>query len=151
MTPPALARRVVFLDIDGVLNTIFSWGKRPHAAALEPERVARINALCAATGAVIVVTSTWRLVFDMDGLRQLLTGAGLTAPIVDVTPCLDTGHRCDEIRFWVNSQPEPPDSYVIFDDDETAGIEGHFVWIARSRGVEDWHVDRARKLLMEER
>lgn len=140
MTPPAPARRVVFLDIDGVLNTIFSWGKRPHAAAL-----------CEATGAVVVVTSTWRRVFDMGGLRQLLTGAGLTAPIVDVTPCLDTGHRCDEIRFWVNSQPEPPDSYVIFDDDETAGIEGHFVWIARSRGVEDWHVDRARKLLMGER
>lgn len=138
---------VVFLDIDGVLNTIFTWGRRPHAAALEPARVARINTLCAETGAVVVVTSTWRRLFELDDLRALLAGAGLTAPIVGVTPCLDTGHRRDEIRFWVNSRPEPPARFVIFDDDETAGIAGHFVWIARSRGVEDWHIDRAREVL----
>ena len=122
----ATPSRVVFLDIDGVLNTIFSWGKRPLHETLDAERVQRIRHLCDVTGSVVVISSSWRMLFSVDELRQMLA-----LPVIGCTPQLGTGHRCDEIRFWVNSQQAPPDHFVIFDDDETAGIPGHFVWIAQ--------------------
>lgn len=139
----AEAPKIIFLDIDGVLNTILTWGKRPLNESIDPERVQRIKNLCDETGAKIVISSTWRKLFSLEELKKMLD----PLPVIDTTPSLNTGWRCDEIRFWLHTQPEIPLKFVIIDDDSTAAISKHFVYIAKSRGVEDSHIMIAKEIL----
>lgn len=118
--------RVLFLDIDGVLN---------HAAefALDAGRVGTdlvssvcLEALMFALGcsletrlARIVISSTWRL--DPRNLRTIATvlrSHGLE--IEDVTPYLGgTGSRGSEIAAWLSAHPDVA-GYVIVDDSPEA-------------------------------
>lgn len=142
--------KVAFVDFDGVLNSPQTWGRRPHLAALDEPRVALLNDFCVAHNVSVVISSTWRVVFDLEALRGLLGAKGFTAPVIGVTPSLYTVHRSDEIRLWLASQPAGAiEGYVIFDDNETAGygLEPHFAWIAQSRGLEPQHMRAAAKKL----
>lgn len=54
---------VLFLDIDGVLNsveTMRSGRWNAGTETLDPENVERLDRLIQLTGAVVVVSSTWR-------------------------------------------------------------------------------------------
>jgi hypothetical protein len=122
--------KVVFLDFDGPLIPIMSHqcprvsGKGAQAW---PSCVAALNRITDATGAVIVVSSTWRA----DGLmrtRERLTEWGVKADCLDLTPYLkdrtDGGvwigvPRGREIQAWLDGYGrEPIESFVILDDDK---------------------------------
>ena len=101
---------VVFLDIDGVLNSEAYARKleeRHRALGHEepscPKRettcdcfklyhqidrnaVARVNRIVAATSAQIVIFSTWRKLFDLPELERILVEHGLVAEIIGATP-----------------------------------------------------------------
>lgn len=109
--------RVVFLDIDGVLVS-GEWlrGGKPgeyRAKRPDPERVAVLFDLLDRSGAVCVLSSTWRY----GDWRQHLP-AEVVARIIDCTPdlrsfAIDRGH---EIAAWLAEHPEV-EAYVILDDD----------------------------------
>lgn len=121
---------LVFLDIDGVLNSTAWSGVRPVRGfippssaeeALEEERldpacVARLRVLVARTGAKVVITSSWRHKMSITQFSRMLTLYGFPdAPIVGVTPDLP-GPRGEEVRAWLaNRAPNAP--YAILDDD----------------------------------
>ena len=68
--------KVIFLDIDGVLNNSGNSFRR-----LDPENVARLNALCRQSGARVVVSSSWRL-WGMKLVRERLREEGFAGRIV---------------------------------------------------------------------
>lgn len=122
--------KVIFLDIDGVLNSNdFVCSQRFEAKAdkgfpdshLDENAIARINKLCEETGAKIVLSSTWR---SIDNVLEVLKRNGLKADIVDKTPNLDrklesglwtSKIRGDEIQAWLDENE--CEQYLIIDDD----------------------------------
>lgn len=106
-----MPRPVIFLDVDGVLITRRSRNMRTPT----PRCVARLNELCSATGAVLVVSSVWRLGRPLKALRALLRGWGVKARVVGVTPRMDA-ERGHEIAAYLREHPEV-ERFVILDDD----------------------------------
>jgi hypothetical protein len=128
--------KYLFLDIDGVLNhdewfesVLYkrhqeNWKK----SMFDPECVARVNKILEATGARLVVSSSWR---SMTDLEEIFAGVGLPTtfwrtPHADyIYPDLDPIRDLynDDIRYWRGSEikyfleQHPADNYVILDDD----------------------------------
>jgi len=156
--------KAVFLDIDGVLATWGSMTQRPrgpdHEARFVPECVARLNRITGATGAEIVVSSSWRQCnHDMwQRFIQYLGAEGVEATVAGRTPSLtskDIGD-CDawdwirglEIIVWLRDHPV--EAVVIIDDDRDMGpLNRWFVYVdhGMDHGLLDEHVDRAIEIL----
>lgn len=113
--------KVLFLDIDGVLNSSrtaeafgrYSWTLDPDEMRLfDAVALGMIRRLCAETGAVVVWSSTWRLSYSINDL-----GTAFDLPTVGETPVLVPGTRGDEIAAWLADHPEVT-TYAIVDDDD---------------------------------
>lgn len=122
---------VIFLDFDGVLNSFRGGGAsddwaspRGAASRLERPMVERLNRIVAATGARIVVSSSWRLEFTLPELRQILFFAGFKGRVLGVTPRVGVreftfaARRATAIVEWLRCflQRYPLDGYLILDD-----------------------------------
>ena len=86
---------VVALDLDGVCNddafiraalaghgVIAQWNTDLAARTLDPVRVARVQRVCDAAGASIVLVTGWRRWASAEDITACLRGAGLTAPVL---------------------------------------------------------------------
>jgi hypothetical protein len=134
--------KVIFLDIDGVLNSHQSahfwhnkrdqskwenemyrdWpGTLKEYIAMEfcPIALSNLEELIRRIpDAKIVVSSTWRMGETVDTLKKIFQPSKLVSDaIVDKTPVFSDGPRGDEIQHWLNNNPEVT-SYVILDDDD---------------------------------
>jgi hypothetical protein len=95
------AAPVVFLDIDGVLNSCESRATGDHDLA--PPLVAHLEYLVTATAAEIVLSSTWRLEPLLEQqVRETLAWRGME--LRGKTPDMEStglGDRVDEIFAWL--------------------------------------------------
>jgi hypothetical protein len=123
--------KVIFLDIDGVLNSQEFLNKNKGASGfsagrIDPELVARLNRIVQSTGAKIVISSTWRHGKSVWELKHMLRSRGFqySSNIIDRTP-IGMGIRGQEIQDWLELDPErervdpnhdPVEAYVIIDD-----------------------------------
>jgi hypothetical protein len=144
--------RFVLLDFDGVICWAGSYRKDPAnprredgAHLLDPACVARVQRICDATGAAIVLSTSWR-VMGFERVTALLRVRGLTAPVVDMTPDEPESNRMrdEEIAEWMTRRGVRPDQVVILDDDPIAPplawrwVESNF-----GEGITDAHVEEA--------
>lgn len=119
--------KVVFLDIDGVLNSTIYDRKRDWSdirSFIDETRLPLVKEIVDKTGAVIVLSTTWRSHWDRREEFCDVTGKiiieifgkfGLN--IYDKTPCLGLfSTRYDEIKQWLEEQIEEIESFVIIDD-----------------------------------
>lgn len=158
--------RVIFLDIDGVLNSQryfesgaidpsgLSWGK----SQIDPEAVSRLNTLVAETGAKIVISSSWRHMWSLGEMKKMLGERGFehVDDIIDITPTLD-GVRGDEILDWLENQEEGSriggesvGDFVIIDDDSDFPHPGQSEKLVQTNhevGLTDLDVRRAISVL----
>lgn len=153
---------VVFLDIDGVLNhtgVYAECAKRPGQTDpddwIDPECVARLDTLCAATSASLVISSSWRIYLKTaEGVAKVLRTRGLRAPVVGATPSLAPDSsglfpRWREIETWLAEHPEVT-SYVIVDDTNWPLFPpSRFVRTNPATGLTDADVARAIWILTE--
>lgn len=147
-----MPRTVIFLDIDGVMNTYYSAITEPEtlAASLEPANVAALNELVRQSGSVIVISSNWRQTHTLVELRAGFAAAGCEITIHDTTPCLKGQSRSQEIQAWILSQPEPPARYVILDDEhDMPEHPGKLIKTDPKDGLCEHHVRQALGLLGE--
>jgi len=139
----------VFLDLDGVCNDDAHYsaavaGCRTHAEAivaalargLDPVRVARVERVCAAVDASVVIISGWRRYATTEQIGASLAAAGLTAPVVDAVGGLRfSGEtRAQATQEWLRAHPEVT-AWVVLDDDERQ----HWRW---SHGEAAWCAGR---------
>jgi hypothetical protein len=103
--------KVIFLDIDGVLNCATTRERFRGAVGIDGQLLHRFKMILNQTAAEVVLSSTWRLFPDMrDELRLL------GVKIKDITPDNKGGLRGDEIAKWLWDHPEVS-TYAILDDD----------------------------------
>ena len=101
----SVPRKVIFLDIDGVMNSVNTRPQDPRGLIdfLDPRNVSVLNAIVEATGAVVVVSSTWRLSMPFAALRSTFAGAGCVAEILRAVRARPAGGAGDPRRL--SSQP----------------------------------------------
>jgi hypothetical protein len=130
--------RVIFLDIDGVLNRT---GYHPAESTglrswIEPELASRLSAVIDATSASIVLSSDWRVGRELDVLQHELAAAGVIGVLHGVTPILGPP-RWREIEAWLAKQPIAPEAFVIIDDGFDMGpFAGRFVRTSPLTGLD---------------
>lgn len=119
--------KVLFLDIDGVLNhekhyqwlhysgEATSFQKTHPYCNFNPVSVKLLNKIIDETGCEIVLSSSWR--FDgITKINNIFDKVGIKHKIIDVTPSLGSLCRGKEIDKWLSEHPEVT-KYVIVDDD----------------------------------
>ena len=116
-----LMDKIVFLDIDGVLNNIGQAVTRDQfwtadSASLDKTSVGILNWICECTGASVVISSTWRHSHsDPEWYHEVFRSYdSFDINVVGVTPNLYT-IRGKEIKQYVDDNQI--ENYVIIDDD----------------------------------
>lgn len=153
--------KIVFLDIDGVLNNADD--SDPHTYKdgcyfYSPACVTRLNNITDKTGAKIVVSSTWRLGKTVEQLQAQLLEMGVTGDVIDKTCSLAhlDGYRGNEIIKWVKDNEDLLGyhhynfkEYVILDDDSDMLLwqKDNFVHTDGYRGLTDSDVYDAISIL----
>lgn len=105
--------KVIFLDIDGVLNCNRTPNPRKFPYIIDKKLLARLKKLLRTTKAKVVLSSTWRL--DPIG-RYAARHWGV--PFMDVCPDLPTKPRRNEILAWLAHHPKVTRYAVIDDEDD---------------------------------
>jgi HAD domain in Swiss Army Knife RNA repair proteins len=138
-------RRVVFLDIDGVLAPIRRWDRYGD---LEPACIEVLNEIVASARADVVISSTWRHGRTVAELQAMLEAKGFTGRVVDKTPTGAPGaERGDEIAAWLAEHAMG--GYVIIDDHVDMGeLRTELVLTHPSRGLQPADAPRAIEILM---
>ena len=131
--------RVLFLDIDGVLNRT---GYRPRESVglrswIEPELAARVSQLVRTIDAAIVLSSDWRRGREHAQLADELRSAGIDGNLLGVTPVLG-GARWREIEAWMADNNVQAESVAIIDDGYDMGsLAGRFVRVSPLVGLDE--------------
>lgn len=128
--------KIVFLDIDGVLNNLrhtrmldekgLGNGFGDHGAlrrgeftkatvGFDPLSVYAFQRLLEDTDALTVVSSTWRINYSPEQLRSLFKPFNCNPRIFDVTPG-GGGFRGKQVEQWLTTHPSV-ESFVCLDDD----------------------------------
>lgn len=118
---------IIFLDIDGVMNTRQHLRRQKKKAGRIsntnwcPIACRHLNLLCEQFDAGIIVSSTWRYNHDIEELREFFADNNIAPELViDATPSLihekSLGSFCrgDEIAGWLKEND--CSTYVIIDD-----------------------------------
>jgi hypothetical protein len=105
--------KVIFLDIDGVLNCKRTPNPRKLPYVVDPPLLDRFKRLVAAAQAEVVLSSTWR--YDPAGL---FSAQRWGIPFKDVIPDLPDRTRRDEICVWLEKHPDVTRFAVIDDEDD---------------------------------
>lgn len=129
-------RRVVFLDVDGVLNSHIiaeEWFQRTNKGGYGGwfseidiptkenvkwghNNVDNLRDIVRATNCEIVISSDWRKSFTEEKFKEMFALYGWKdAPIIDRTSVLK--NRALEINAWLSENPDVTD-YVILDDND---------------------------------
>lgn len=127
--------KIIFLDIDGVLNCESTKERFHGYIGVEQSKISILKKIVEATNAKIVLSSTWRL--DMWWHRQgdnvkldtynyiadELAKQDIT--IFDITPHHKDSHRGREIKEWLDTATDEIENYVVIDDDTYDIIKEH--------------------------
>jgi HAD domain in Swiss Army Knife RNA repair proteins len=105
--------KIIFLDIDGVLNCAKTHNPRKLPYIVDPKLLKRLKRLLELTGAKIVLSSTWR--YDPAGL---FSAKYWGIPYIDVIPDMPKKSRCEEVRAWLKAHPKVKRFVVIDDEDD---------------------------------
>ena len=167
-------KKIIFLDIDGVLNTEYNqhllayhgkpW-KDKHGAFFDPEAVAQLERIIVKTEADIVIESSWKYL-GLETMRQMWRDRNMPGHIIDVTPSsasdnwllhanldeMDPAHtqgKGVEIASWMADNLHEEAHYVIIDDEYVIldSQQPHFILTNPYDGITPELADRAIQLL----
>ena len=159
-------RKVIFLDIDGVLNTKYWYTqmdrntpKDKYGYAFDPNSVVNLKKILDETGADIVISSSWKCM-GLSQLEEMWEERSLPGKIIGITPNsvsdelllnadidnMELFHiRGTEIREWLRKNSKHVSHYAILDDMDNVLPEqqDHFVWIDPDIGITDGNAAQA--------
>jgi hypothetical protein len=104
--------KIIFLDIDGVLNCKKTPNPRKFPYIVDKQLLARLRRLLARTGAKVVLSSSWRT--DPVGL---FAAKYWGVPFMDVCPDMPKSPRRNEVLRWLARHPKVT-RYAIIDNED---------------------------------
>jgi hypothetical protein len=104
--------KVLFLDVDGVVNNKRTKENFEGFMAIDPAMAALVQRIVRNTGCEIVLSSSWRLF--RNGREEI---ESKICKFADITPILHAP-RGYEIKVWLTRHPEI-EHYAILDDAES--------------------------------
>lgn len=151
--------KVIFLDMDGVLNNrnsmamsaIFGIHPRTHVGGIytvDPTCVKLLECLVAVSGAKIVVSSSWRgrTRETTQNVRNAFEWAGapeLWNQVIDVTPQHADRFRGREIDEWLKLHGRVTNFVVLDDDSFDITQKDNFVHVPGKIGLTFEHIEKA--------
>lgn len=151
-------RKIIFLDIDGVLNTE-RWHCQTASNELQdeygykfdPVAVTNLSKIIEETGADIVISSSWKFM-GLSKMRKMWKDRKLPGNVIGITPNTVSDEfllnvdldnmdimaiRGQEVKEWLMLKKNEITNYVILDDmnDILQEQESHFVWIDPEVGI----------------
>jgi len=148
------ARRIVFLDFDGVINRVSKQGyylSSPVEPQIERRLALRVGGMVERLNASVVVSSDWRHNYTLGELRRFLQvyGGIPTRRVLGVT---ENGWvRGEEIQNWLKGMGEPVHLAILDDNHEGRfsmdGVREWFVKTTPEKGVSEENIAAASKLL----
>ena len=143
---PASGYPVIFLDIDGVLNILQN--VQELSLPLERQSVTVLNDLIRESGAKVVISSSWRLYYSLDKIRDILEDYGFSGDIIGKTPVMKGSQRGEEIKTWLQIHGEEVQNFVILDDhSDMSDIQDYLVQTMSNEGLQKRHGVKALQLL----
>lgn len=115
---------VLFLDIDGVLNTRKSLLEDRE---MDKDCLEQLERVVKATGCKIVISSSWRIMGKMHVIRMMNKTLGRVGEtvraVIGCTPTrLDNSDlRGDEIQAWLDKHTDQVQKFIILDDETDMG------------------------------
>lgn len=158
--------KVLFLDIDGVLNSL-AFLQRVHCGGaaegaklrryapevlIDVDAVARLNEVIKRSGAVCVVSSAWRVVHSLERLERALRFRGFIGTLIGSTNeegtwvdhddriILEGFERHTEITDWLNAHHHQVEAFAVVDDMEMGPLSRWHVQTDFDDGLLDHHV-----------
>ena len=117
--------KVIFLDIDGVLNSFSTLPEKDEGLVgwLDQSNTVFLNDIVQSTNSYLVVSSTWRLQKTTGEIQELLAKAGCQGVVLDSTPNLKhkKKKRFEEIHSWLQATKYNIEKFVILDDETYMG------------------------------
>ena len=130
--------RIIFLDCDGVLNSHKFFTTSSHDDSidgldfgdtqLDPQALSLLDAIVDATGARIVISSSWRHIWDWPDIAEKFKNRGMKnwRNVIDQTETSASDNRGAEVQAWLDMEQErevvgkfePTTSWVIIDDND---------------------------------
>lgn len=158
--------KILFLDIDGVMNKFEKILLSPREATpntmkslgltleVHKELVDRVNQITDATGAYIVISSSWRIGYLADWVDVVLYlhNSGLKGFILGRTPSFrELRTRGEEIKAYLSDHKEENIvSFIILDDNNDMGqYSERLILTDHQIGIQDEHVEQAIRMLNE--
>ena len=145
-------QRILFLDIDGVLNSEEYYkncnNSSENFSRFDSSSVSLIKSLIEEFSLKIVISSTWRYGAVDRLMHELKKNKLLDYLYHDwFTPVIHPAHRGTEIKLWLDLHPEVAD-YVIIDDDDNMLEEqkNYFVRTSLHLGMNNEHYNRVRAI-----
>ena len=153
--------KIIFLDIDGVLNTDrqirINDLKQINDIDFDPKVMENLKKIVEQSEARIVITSTWRVHRKENGYlwRELVRNFEAyninPSCIIDITPILDTNMKPEirelEISKWLDAN-KSIERFVILDDQWSMGIlSDYFIRCLSFNGITSEIADEAIKML----
>ncbi|MBE6665227.1 MAG: hypothetical protein E7603_03265 [Ruminococcaceae bacterium] len=150
--------KVIFLDIDGVLNSsAYDRERKENDGNIDETRLPLIKRVVDETQAKIVLSSSWRTHWNRNLSLCDSVGKDMTAlfavyqlEIYDKTPVLSSNDRAEEIRMWLDKN-KTVTHFVILDDNRFGWGELLEYLVSTSyrigRGLEEKHLLEAIRLL----
>ena len=125
---------ILFLDIDGVLNSK-QWHSSDSCKALgnsvkryfDPVCMKYLNSIISETEARVIISSSWRILRSLQDLQDLFKSVGFTGKIYGMTPDLSIFQpdsenlRGLEIQQWITNNQryfKTAIQYIILDDED---------------------------------
>jgi len=151
--------KVIFLDVDYVLNHEGSKSKFGDWRGIDSYHVKQLKKIVNETNAILVLSSSWRLNLNyigeemeqpMEYLKKRLGKYGLH--ISSVTPNIKWNKRGEEIKKWLDDNNDVEiESFVILDDEEfdykKQNLLNNFVRTTWDYGLTEKESDEAIKIL----
>ena len=165
--------KVLFLDIDGVLNTKYWYTqmdrntpKDKYGYAFDPNSVANLKRSVEDTGAEIVISSSWKCM-GLSQMEDMWRDRNLPGRIIGITPnsvsdemllnadidSIELFHiRGEEIKEWLMKHAKRVSSYAIIDDMDNMLPEqqSHFVQSNPEVGITEGDADTIITILNKE-
>ena len=166
-------KKIIFLDIDGVLNTQLWYTQMDrntyidkYGYAFDPNAVANLKRIVEETGADIVISSSWKCM-GLTQMEDMWNERNLPGKIIGITPnsvsdelllhadidSMELFHiRGEEIKEWLSKHGKRVSNYAIIDDMDNMLPEqqSHFVQTNPEIGITKEDSEKAIKILNKE-